>query len=170
VFLKNYQIKYILVYTLLMFIKNVIGALDKYKVRYALVGGHAVALHGAVRGTVDIDIVIVFRKKSLEAAETALQELGLESRLPITAKEVYKYRKEYIQNRNLTAWSFINPNNPLEIVGIIITEDLNNIKTVNMKAFGINIKVSAISDLIAIKKKAGRPQDIEDIKALEKLL
>jgi hypothetical protein len=35
----------------------------KAKVRYALVGGHAVVLHGAVRGTVDI--VIAFRKKSL---------------------------------------------------------------------------------------------------------
>jgi predicted nucleotidyltransferase len=47
---------------------------------------------------------------------------------------------------------------------------LNNLKTVTKKAFGINIKVAAIPDLIAIKKKAGRPQDIEDIKALEKLL
>jgi predicted nucleotidyltransferase len=153
-----------------MFIQNVIGALEKHKVRYALVGGHAVALHGAVRGTVDIDIVIAFRKNSLKAAEVALQELGLKSRLPITATEVYKFRKEYIQNRNLTAWSFINLNNPLEIVDILITEDLNNLKTVTKKAFGINIKVAAIPDLIAIKKKAGRPQDIEDIKALEKLL
>jgi predicted nucleotidyltransferase len=153
-----------------MFIQNVIGALEKHKIRYALVGGHAVALHGAVRGTVDIDIVIAFRKNSLKAAEVALQELGLKSRLPITATEVYKFRKEYIQNRNLTAWSFINLNNPLEIVDILITEDLNNLKTVTKKAFGINIKVAAIPDLIAIKKKAGRPQDIEDIKALEKLL
>lgn len=153
-----------------MFIRNIIGALEKHRVRYALVGGHAVALHGAVRGTVDIDIVIDLRKKSLAAAETALQELGLESRLPVTASEVYKFRKEYIQNRNLIAWSFINSNNPLEVVDILITEDLNNIKTIKKQAFGMNIKVVAIPDLIAIKKKAGRPQDIEDIKALEKLL
>ena len=153
-----------------MFIRHVICALEKHKVRYALVGGHAVALHGAVRGTVDIDIVIHLRKKSLEAAEAALQELGLESRLPITATEIYKFREEYIQNRNLNAWSFINPNNPLEIVDILITEDLNNIKTINKQAFGMNIKVASIPDLISIKKKAGRPQDLEDIKALEKLL
>jgi hypothetical protein len=33
----------------------------------------------------------------------------------------------------------------------------------------MNIKVAAIPDLIVIKKKAGRPQDLEDIKALKKL-
>jgi len=153
-----------------MFIKKVISALVKYKVKYALVGGYAVALHGAVRGTVDIDIIIALRKKQIEAAEAALKELGLESRLPVTATEVYKFREEYIKNRNLTAWSFVNPDNPLEIVDIIITEDLNNISAVNKRAYGMNIKVVAIPDLITIKKKAGRPQDLEDIKALEKLL
>jgi predicted nucleotidyltransferase len=153
-----------------MFIQNVINALQKHKVNYALVGGYAVALHGAVRGTVDIDIVITLSKKSYEAAETGFKKLGLESQLPVTATEVYKFREEYIKNRNLTAWSFVNPDNPLEIVDIIITEDLGNISTVNKRAYGMNIKVAAIHDLIAIKKKAGRPQDLEDIKALKKLL
>ncbi len=153
-----------------MFIQNVIRALEKHKVSYALVGGYAVALHGAVRGTVNIDIVITLRKKLFEAAETAFKELGLQSRLPVTATEVYQFREEYIKNRNLIAWSFVNPDNPLEIVDIIITEDLNNISTVNKRAYGMNIKVVAIPDLITIKKKAGRPQDLEDIKALKKLL
>jgi hypothetical protein len=153
-----------------MFIQNVIQALEKYRIKYALVGGYAVALHGAIRGTVDIDIVIALTKASLEGAETALAGIGLQSRLPVTAADVYRFRKEYIENRNLAAWSFINPDNPIEVVDILITEDVNDLKSVTRQAFGMNIKVVAIPDLIALKRKSSRPQDIEDIRVLEKLL
>jgi hypothetical protein len=153
-----------------MFIQNVIQALEKYRIKYALVGGYAVALHGAIRGTVDIDIVIALTKASLEGAETALAGIGLQSRLPVTAADVYRFRKEYIENRNLAAWSFINPDNPIEVVNILITEDVNDLKSVTRQAFGMNIKVVAIPDLIALKRKSSRPQDIEDIRVLEKLL
>ncbi len=149
--------------------ERLIRSLEKYRIKYAVVGGYAVALHGAVRGTVDIDIVIVLSRKAFEATEAALKEIGLESRLPVIAKDVFAFRKEYIQKRNLIAWSFVNPNNPLEVVDILITEDVKKINVVNKHAFGLIIKVVAIPDLIAIKKKAGRPQDLEDIKALEKL-
>jgi predicted nucleotidyltransferase len=153
-----------------MFIQNVIRALEKHRIKYALVGGYAVALHGVVRGTVDVDIVIALTKASLESAESALGKIGLQSRLPVTAADVYQFRKEYIENRNLAVWSFINPDNPIEVVDILITEDVKNLKTVAKQAFGIKIKVATIPDLIKLKKKSGRPQDIEDIRALEKLL
>ena len=153
-----------------MFIQNVIRALEKHNIKYALVGGYAVALHGAIRGTVDVDIVIALTKASLEGAESALGNIGLQSRLPVTAEDVYRFRKEYIENRNLVAWSFINPDNPIEVVDILITEDVKNIKTVTRQAFGMTIRIAAIPDLIKLKKKSGRPQDIEDIRALEKLL
>ena len=153
-----------------MFIEKVIHTLDRHNIRYALVGGYAVALHGAIRGTVDIDIAIALTRTSLESTEQALKAIGLEPRLPVTATDVYRYREEYISNRNLVAWSFINPHNPLEVVDVLITEDAANIRTVNRQAFGTRIKVAAIPDLITLKRKARRPQDLEDIKALEKLL
>lgn len=152
-----------------MFIQKVIRTLDKNRVKYVLVGGYAVALHGAIRGTVDIDIAIALNRATFKRAETALQEIDLESRLPVTAEEVFSFRNEYIRKRNLKAWSFVNPRNPLDVVDILLTEDASKISTVNKRAFGMNIKVAAITDLIAIKKKAGRTQDLEDIKALRKL-
>ncbi len=152
-----------------MFLQDVVESLGRYRVKYALVGGYAVALHGAIRGTIDVDIVVALTRISLERAEQALNDIGLQSRLPINARDVYSFRKEYIRKRNLTAWSFVNPADPLQVVDILITEDANTIKTVTKKVFGINIKVAAIPDLIAIKKKAGRAQDLEDIAALEKL-
>ncbi len=47
---------YIPIYTGCMtFLNQICNALQTNRVRYALVGGYAVALHGAVRGTVDVD-------------------------------------------------------------------------------------------------------------------
>ncbi|MBI4005283.1 MAG: hypothetical protein HY356_01335 [Gammaproteobacteria bacterium] len=152
-----------------MFIKKVIRALEQYHVRYALVGGYAVALHGATRGTVDIDIVITLNLKTFKNTEKAFKSIGLEPRLPVTADEVFGFREEYIKNRNLVAWSFVSPRNPMEMVDVVITENLKDIRTVNKAAFDMKIKVAAIDDLIMIKKKSNRKQDREDIKALEKL-
>ena len=153
-----------------MFIKQVITAFQKFQVKYAVVGGVAVALHGAIRGTVDIDFVIQLDRSQFEAAEKALLSIGLQARLPVTATDVFDFRDEYIRNKNLVAWSFYHPSNPLEIVDILITQDLKTVKTVDKKVDRMIVKVISILDLIAMKKQAGRPQDIEDIKALEKLL
>ena len=152
-----------------MFITRVIQALNKHQVRYALVGGYAVALHGVVRGTVDIDVVIGLQKAQFTATEQALTEIGLQSRLPVSAEEVFDFREEYIHNRNLIAWSFYNPNNPLEVVDILITEDARKIQTMEKKVDRLNIQVASISDLIRMKTLSARPQDVEDVKALEKL-
>jgi len=152
-----------------MFIKRVIQTLNQHKVRYALVGGYAVALHGVIRGTIDIDVVIALQKGQFTAAEQAMTAIGLQSRLPVSAEEVFEFRDEYIQNRNLVAWSFVHPNNPLEVVDILITEDVRNIQTVEKKVDRLTIKVASVNELIRMKTLSARPQDTEDVKALEKL-
>lgn len=52
---------------------------------------------------------------------------------------------------------------------IILTENLKSLKTKTVKVHGKNFPLLAKADLIKMKKKAGRPQDLEDIKALEAL-
>ena len=152
-----------------MFIRKVIQSLNHYNVRYALIGGYAVALHGVVRGTVDIDIIIGLNQPAYENAEAALMAIGLKPRLPLTSAELFQFRQEYIDQRNLKAWSFVNFSNPLEVVDILIIEDLDTVDTVVKRAFGLNITVVTMDALIRLKKRSGRPQDIEDIRALERL-
>jgi len=153
-----------------MFLLAITDALDKHRVKYALVGGYAVALHGAVRGTVDVDIVIQLTQNAFNKAEQALVELGLQPRLPVSADDVFLFREEYIKNKNLIAWSFSNPDNPTEILDIIITEDVNNMRPVVKNVMDKKIRVADIASLIAMKTRSGRPQDIEDVKALQKIL
>jgi len=149
-----------------VFIYRLIQALEKRKVDYAIAGGYAVALHGAIRGTVDIDLVLRLSKKNLLTAEAALVDLGLQSRLPLRASEVFDFREEYIRNKNLITWNFINLNNPVASVDIIITEDLRKMKVKRILVGDQILRVVSIEDLIKMKKKSKRPQDLEDIKAL----
>lgn len=153
-----------------MFLFRVVDALRKARVSYAIVGGYAVALHGAVRGTLDIDISLRFSERDFRAAETAFRAISLQPRLPVTASEVFHYRSEYIRNRNLTAWSFVNPAQPSELVDVILTHDLSKMRVKSVRIRGRQIRIASIEDLIEMKSKSGRPQDIEDVKALRKLL
>ena len=153
-----------------MLLLRVAKALDGARVPYALVGGFAVALHGAVRGTVDVDLVVRLREAVFQRTEKALIALGLQSRLPVTASEVFRFREEYLRNRNLRAWTFVNPSRPSEIVDVILSEDLDRM---DVKRFTIQsqvVRVASIADLIRMKQGTGRPQDREDVKALRRLL
>ena len=151
------------------YLERICGKLNEAGVRYALVGGYAVALHGAPRGTIDIDVAVRWTLQNVERAEAALNRAGLVSRLPVTAVEVFRHRDEYMEERNLLAWSFYNPDDPLETVDIIIAHDLtgNTVRPVELPA--CTVPVLSLEDLIEMKRLSGRPQDIEDVRALEKL-
>ncbi len=151
------------------FIEKICGCFNELKIPYAVVGGYAVALHGAPRGTIDLDLIISLKESSIIAAEEALGALGLKSLLPITGHDLYQFRLEYIKNRNLIAWSFYNPINPMEVVDIIVTVDLDECSVVKVKFAKAEISIISKSDLIKMKKLSGRPQDLLDIGALERL-
>lgn len=153
----------------MIFLERVCKALADAGVRYAVVGGHAVALHGAVRGTLDIDIALHLTRKALRDAESALRNLGLTSRLPVSADEVFDFREEYLENRNLVAWNFYNPDDLSEQVDIVLAYDLKGKRTKRIKVGDTELRVLSIADLIAMKRDSGRPQDLADAEALEQL-
>lgn len=153
-----------------MLLLRVAKALDGARVPYALVGGFAVALHGAVRGTVDVDLVVRLREAVFQRTEKALMALGLQSRLPVTASEVFRFREEYLRNRNLRAWTFVNPSRPSEIVDVILSEDLDRMEVERFTIQNQAVRVASIADLIRMKQGTGRPQDREDVKALRRLV
>lgn len=149
------------------FFDKLIDSLNRHKVAYSLVGGYAVSLHGAPRGTVDIDCIIDHSEQQFVAIEKALNSIGLESKLPISGKEVFHSKLEFIKQKGLIAWSFFNPKNPLECVDIIITHNKGDYQSVELRYGEKFINVIALEDLIEMKRLSNRPQDIQDIKVLE---
>ena len=153
----------------MLFLNRICSTLADRGIGYAIVGGHAVALHGAVRGTVDVDVALIWNLKTLQAAEQALMEIGLVSRLPVNADDVFQFRDEFVRNRNLIGWNFFNPDNLTEQVDIVITYDLKGKKISSINTAGGPVKILGCKELIEMKRASGRPQDLEDVKALEKL-
>ena len=150
------------------FLTRLCHTLEENGVDYAIVGGYAVALHGAIRSTVDIDFIIRWNKESLIKAEKVLNRLGLVSQHPLTASMVFQQRDQLMSEKQLIAWHFYNPENPAESVDILINSDLASFSTVDFMVQNERIHVISRKDLITMKKAAGRKQDLEDIAALEK--
>lgn len=151
-----------------MKLSKLVKALKKEKVNYMIVGGYAVNFHGFSRNTVDIDLIIKFTMTNLKKIENLLKEMGMVSRLPIDAVSVFKFRKEYIKNRNLIAWNFYNENDPTDQVDILINHDVSDFKSEKFRVGRLELKVITKSDLIKMKKKSGRDKDLLDIKELTK--
>lgn len=152
-----------------MFILELCQALKDQGIHFAVVGGHAVALHGAVRGTVDIDFIIQWNRDQLLKTEQCLNSLGLQSRLPISTDDLLKNKQDYIDNRNLIAWNFYHPQDFYKEVDIIITHDLAEKNTVTIKIGDTDIPLLNKDDLIKMKQLSGREQDLADIAALQAL-
>ena len=150
-------------------LEKICKAFQNRNIPYAIVGGYAVALHGAPRGTIDIDFIVSFQEKVFQDVEDALKTLGMRSRLPVTASEVFQFRKEYIEKRNLIAWSFYHPHNPVDIVDIILTTNLDDVSRIKKRVTASMVQIISKKDLIVMKRQSGRPQDLLDIEALEKL-
>ncbi len=153
-----------------MFLYEIINTLEKHKINYAVVGGYAMALHGIVRATMDIDLVISMSKKDLKLCQKAFLEIGLKSKLPIDGDDIYNFKEEYINNRNMVAWSFVDYKDPTRIIDLLITYNLKKIKAQKISLAGKKIKVASLQDLIAMKTASGRPQDLIDIKSMKEHL
>jgi hypothetical protein len=153
-----------------VFLIEVASAMEKFKVPFVVVGGYALALHGIVRATMDVDFVIHLTEGNLQAAENALNSVGLQSRIPVRASDVYKFRKEYIEKRNLLAWSFADFKNPTRQVDILIDVDKDDLEVVKISVGGHKIPVVSLRSLQKMKEKAGRPQDLVDVQNIKEVL
>ena len=152
-----------------MLLLEITKAFQDEGIDFVILGGYAVALHGVVRGTVDIDLALALTQDSFTKAEMVLTSMGFMSRLPVKSKEMFQFRNEYAENRNLIAWSFYDPINPIRQIDILTLIDARKIKKTIKKVHGSGVPIASLPDLIRIKKASARPQDLEDVKALELL-
>lgn len=136
------------------------------KLSYAIAGSYAVAFHGAPRGTVDIDLVVEWTEANVLGVQDTLNRLGLHSRQPLDARDVYQFRDEYIAKRGLIAWNFYNPNDQTEQVNLVIIYDLNVQEIVHLDVGEISVPVLSLNQLIQMKQASIRDQDRYDLELL----
>lgn len=150
-------------------------SLNDADVRYVVVGGVAVVLHGHPRMTADIDLVVDLAPAAAEAAIDALTAFGLKPRVPVDPRAFAdpEQRQAWIEQRGMKVFSLYDPADPLRSVDLFVEPPIpfadlwSRAKRVALPAG--EVRVASIDDLITMKEIAGRVQDSEDIRALEAL-
>lgn len=158
-----------------MYYESVFRKLNDYRVRYVVAGGIAVVLHGVVRLTVDLDLIVDLEDMNLQRFIKAMEDLGYRPKVPVKAKEFANAakREEWIREKGMKVFTFYHPAKQGELVDVFVKEplpfsDLRSDRKV-IKADDVRIPIVSIKHLKKLKMLAGRPQDLADVKSLTNL-
>ncbi len=153
-----------------MFYQRIIKKFNNNEIKYVIVGGLAVNLHGYVRLTADLDILIDLEDANIKHTLSLLKEAGFNCKIPVDPMGLADaaIREDWIKNKNLKALNFYKE---IEEIDLIIDSpvDYSSIEKVLFDVEGIIYPVASKNDIITMKRKADRPLDREDIKQLELL-
>ena len=158
-----------------LFYHDVLLALSRAGVRHVIVGGMAVNLQGVPRFTSDLDIAVAIDDGSLAKAASVLRGLGLGCRIPIQESELATpgIVRSWIAERNLQAITFVDPQEPLREVDVVISSPVPfheiDHTADRMRAGGLELAVASIDTLIRMKAGTGRKQDASDVEALQRI-
>lgn len=154
----------------------IFSALNAAEVRYVVVGGVATVLHGHAHLTVDIDLVVDLAAPQATKVVQTLTAIGFVPRVPVAALDFAdpEARSRWMRDKRMKVFPMIDPHDPLHQVDLFVEspidfESLWN-RAESISIGDIAVRVACIDDLIAMKRIAGRAQDLADIEALEAIL
>ena len=155
-------------------LETVFQVLNEASVRYLVVGGVAVNIHGYQRMTVDLDLVIQLDSDNIMTAMKTLNQLGYAPIVPVTAEDFIdpNKRKNWIENRSMQVLSLQSNQFPETTIDIFVAEPFNFDKEYESATRAelspdTIINIVNIPALIEMKKKAGRARDLDDIRHLQ---
>jgi hypothetical protein len=144
-------------------------------IRYIVVGGMAVNLHGVPRMTYDIDLLLDLEDRNVERFIGLLAGWGFRPKVPVRIEEFADpgKRKDWIANKNMKAFNMVNPAWAIREIDVLIDSPVDYAsaergKTVIMIQ-GVPVPIVGIDDLIRMKEHTDRQQDAADIRSLKEL-
>ena len=150
--------------------KALIEHLAQAKVDFIIVGGVAAAAHGAVRTTLDLDIVYARTPANVQRLVDALSDVAP---YPRGAPPGLPFRWDPRTISNGLNFTLRTQLGDLDLLGEITAGggyDALLGHTIEVTLFGCRCRCIDLTELIRVKRAAGRPKDFEAIAELEKLL
>lgn len=151
---------------------RIFEALQRHQVEYLTIGGVAVNVHGHVRNTRDVDILVEWTEENIRRLAVALADLdatlfGVDAELldvdPRDPDDLYKGGNFTLR----TAAGGLDVFDPDEIPGGRPYEEMRP-RAVEAVVEGVRVRAVGFDDLIRLKREAGRDRDIEDVATLLK--
>ena len=158
-----------------MFYLELFRALQQHDVRYLLVGGVAVNLHGAERMTMDVDLMIAQDAANLPRFLAVARRLRLRPNMPVTLEQFCDAAtlESWVRDKHMLAFQLRPPEAEAPSIDILVNPvvqfDAAHARRVRMDVQSVEISVAAVEDLVALKTGTGRSIDQSDIRALQRL-
>lgn len=137
--------------------REFLRCLNARRVRYLVVGGHAVSFHGYPRFTLDIDVVVVPEPENAKALIEALTDFGFGG-LGLTADD-FTRPSTIVLGRTPYQIDIMT-----YIKGVNIDEAWD--QRVSGVLDGVDVFFVCKDDLITNKRAVGRPEDLADVERL----
>lgn len=159
-----------------MFYLDLFKALEKHRVRYLLVGGLAMNLHGVPRATMDVDLVLALDPANLKAFLDMVETLQLKPVAPVNVNGLLDpaQRQKWVKEKNMLAFALRPPDIKGPTVDVLIAPPLDIEialkRAVRREVSEVSISLISIEDLIRLKEQTGRAQDQSDIEHLRRML
>lgn len=157
-------------------VETIVRRLNEADVRYLVVGGLAVVAHGYLRLTADLDLVLDLDAGNLKRALAALAGLGYKPRAPVSLDQFANHdkRAEWLRTKGMTVFSLHSPAHPATEVDLFLEPPFDFARAYAAAvpfevAPGIAGTFVAFDDLVAMKRRAGRPSDLDDVERLLQL-
>lgn len=150
-------------------LEKILGALDREKVKFLLVGGMAAIGHGMNYATTDVDFCYQRGEKNLQAIVRALETVHPQLRVPGGSLPFLFDAKSLSNGLNFTLdtdWGWIDLLGELEGVGNYETLLPRSVK---FEFYGVMVDTIGLDDLIRAKETAGRTKDKLHLLELNKI-
>lgn len=153
---------------------TIFAVLQTTGVRYVVVGGVAVNLHGYQRFTKDIDLVIELVPDRALKALQALEAAGYKPNVPVKLADFADpaIREVWIRDKGMMVFQLYSEQTRMSIdIFVQYPLDFDELwdQSTKIDLPDTSLRIASIDHLILMKRKAGRPQDLLDIKQLEKI-
>lgn len=142
------------------------------RIRFVVVGGLALLLHGLDRLTADVDLAIDLSTDAALEAVRALTRGGYRAMAPVDPVSLAnpELRREWQTTRNMKVFSFWDTTNTRPTVDVMLAPVVSFDELWADAALtsigGIEVRIASVRHLIRMKEAAGRPQDVADLERL----
>ncbi len=144
-------------------------------IKYIVVGGLAVNLHGIPRLTYDVDLLVKMSDENLRALLEFFEELGYKPKMPVNIFDFFdsEKRNDWIKNKNMKAFCLVSDKAPIKEIDIILNTpiDYNSAEdnVVFYDLYDTKVATIGIDDLIKMKNESARKQDKMDVEHLKRV-
>jgi hypothetical protein len=145
--------------------QEIFAALHRHEVDYVAIGGIAANAHGSRRLTLDVDIIPAPEESNYARLALALDDLGAPELIVdsgfrnLDPRDSFDLARADILQLPTAAGDLDVFNGTL---GAAPYEELRK-RSIEVVVRGTPVRVASLDDVIAMKRAAGRPQDLRDI-------